>query len=67
MVGTGTDAGDGVRRTDGGPIPPHGNAIRARERAEVVIERTILLHDEDHMLDVFEPLERGIDERVPAG
>ena len=31
----------------------HGNAIGPGKRPEVLIEGTILLHDEDHMLDLL--------------
>ena len=46
-------AGDRVVGADRRTAVPHRDPVRAGERAEVVIERPVLLHDEDQVLEVL--------------
>ena len=46
-------SGDRVGDADRRPPVPHRDAVGARERPEVVIERTVLLDDEDQVLEVL--------------
>jgi hypothetical protein len=38
----------------GRAVGSHRDAIRAREGAEIVVEGTVLLHDDDHVLDLLD-------------
>ena len=48
-----TFMGLGVVDAHGGHPVYHGDAICAGVGAEVLIERAVLLHDDDNMLDAF--------------
>jgi hypothetical protein len=43
-----------VRDADGGDAVPHRDPVRARIRAEVRVERPVLLHDHDHVPDLVD-------------
>ena len=46
------------RKASGRPAAPPRDAIRSRERAEVVIERPVLLHDDHHVADLVDAARR---------
>ena len=51
VVGFDTLAGLGIGSANRGHAVLHGDAIRARIGAEVLVERTVFLHDDDNVLD----------------
>ena len=44
--------GRGIVYAYGGFAMAHGNAVGARKRPEVAVERTVFLHDHDHVADL---------------
>jgi len=50
VVGAGAATAD-VRHAHGRHPVPHGDAVSSRIGSEVAVERPVLLHDDDHMLD----------------
>src|SRR5579885_629223 len=53
VIGLVTGAGFGIRHADGGDAILHGNAVGAGIGAKIRVEGTVLLHDDNDMLDLI--------------